>query len=94
MIGVREIFAKLNSNVHSTVKFGDGSVVEIQGIGTILFVCKNGEHKLLAGVYLIPKLATNITNLCQLNEIGYEIGIREGVMKVRDENLKLLAWVE
>jgi hypothetical protein len=86
MIGVREIFAELNTNVHSTVRFGEGFVVEIEDIGTILFVCKNGEHKLLVRVYVIPKLATNIISLGQLDEIGYEIRIREGVMKVQDEN--------
>jgi hypothetical protein len=94
MTGVQEIFTELNSNVHGTVKFDDGSVVEIEGIGTILFVCKNGEHRLLARVYLIPKLTTNIISLGQLDEIVYDIGIREGVMKVRDENQKFLARVE
>jgi hypothetical protein len=94
MTGVREIFAKLNSNVHGTIKFGDGSMVEIEGIGTILFVCKNAEHRLLAGVYLIPKLTTNKISLGQLDEIGYEIGIRERVVKVHDENQRLLARVE
>jgi hypothetical protein len=94
MTGVREIFAEFDSNVHRMVKFGDGFVVEIEGIGTTLFVCKNGECRLLARVYLIPKLTTNITSLGQLDEIGYEIGIREGVMKVRDKNQELLARVE
>jgi hypothetical protein len=76
------------------VKFGDGSVVEIEGIGTILFVCKNSGHRLLVGVYLIPKPMTNKISLCQLDEIGYEIGIREGVMKVHNENQRLLARME
>ena len=94
MTGVREIFTELNSNVHGSVKFGDGSVVEIEGIGTILFVGKNGDHRLLAGVYLIPKLTPNIISLGQLDDMGYEIEIKEGVMKVRDENQRLLARVE
>jgi hypothetical protein len=84
----------LNSNVHGMVKFSDGSVVEIEGIDTILFVCKNGEHRLLPGVYMVEKLTTNIISLGQLDEIDYEIGIRERVLKVCHENQRLLARVE
>jgi hypothetical protein len=63
MTGVWEVFTELDTNVHGTMKFGDGSVVEIEGIDTILFVCKTSEHKMLSGVYLIPKLTTNIISL-------------------------------
>jgi hypothetical protein len=94
MTDVREVFAELDTNIHGTVRFGDGSVVEIEGIGTILFVCRNGEHKVLVCVYLIPKLSTNIVSLGQLDEIGYEVLIKNGVMKVWDEHQKLLAKVE
>jgi hypothetical protein len=61
--GVREVFTELDTNIHGTIRFGDGYVVEIEGIGTILFVCRNGEHGVLTGVYLIPKLTTNIVSL-------------------------------
>jgi hypothetical protein len=37
---VRDAFVELDSNVRGTVKFGDGSVVEIEGVGIVLFVCK------------------------------------------------------
>jgi hypothetical protein len=63
MTDVREVFAELDTNIHGTVRFGDGSVVEIEGIGTILFVCRNGEHRVLTVMYLIPKLTTNIVSL-------------------------------
>ena len=54
MTGVRWVFAELDNGVTGTVKFGDGSVVEIQGRGTILFACCNGEHCALTDVYFIP----------------------------------------
>jgi hypothetical protein len=94
MTGVRDAFAELDSNIRDTIKFGDGSVVEIEGVGTVIFICKNGEHRSLTGVYLIPKLTTNIVSLGQLDEIGYEIVIKGGVMRVRDEQMKLLAKVQ
>ena len=45
MTGSRSVFAELNTGVIGTVKFGDGSVVDIKGKGTIQFVCKSGEHR-------------------------------------------------
>jgi hypothetical protein len=50
MTDIRDVFAKLDSNIHSTIKFGDGSVVEIEGVGTVMFVFKNGEHRSITGV--------------------------------------------
>jgi hypothetical protein len=44
MTGVHAAFAELNTNIHGTVRIGDGSMVEIVGIGTMLFICKSGEH--------------------------------------------------
>jgi hypothetical protein len=94
MTRVQDAFAKFDSNVHGTVKFGDGSVVEIEGVGTVLFICKNGELRSLTGVHLIPKLMSNIVSLGQLDEIGYEIVICDVVMCVRDEQRRLLAKVQ
>ena len=50
----RTVFSELHSNVADTVRFVDGSVVKIEGCGTVLFSCKNGEHRQLNGVYFIP----------------------------------------
>ena len=56
MTGARSAFSELYSEIHGTEKFGDGSVVEIEGRGTILFVSKGGEHGKLTNVYFIhPK---------------------------------------
>jgi hypothetical protein len=63
MTGTCTIFSELNTSVTGTVKFGDGSVVYIEGKGTVLFACKSGEHRRLDGVYYIPRLTTNIVSL-------------------------------
>lgn len=46
MTGACAVFAELNTSVTGTgtVKFGDGSVVGIEGKGTVLFTCKTSEH--------------------------------------------------
>jgi hypothetical protein len=73
MTGIQEVFAELDTNICGTARFGDGFVVEIEGIDTVVFVCKIGEHRWLSGVYLIPKLTTNIISLGLLDELGYEV---------------------
>ena len=56
MTGAKSAFSELDSGIHGTVKFVDGSVVEIEGHDTILFVGKGGNHHKLTGVYFIPRL--------------------------------------
>jgi hypothetical protein len=63
MTGCKSAFSELNLNVHGTVRFGDGSAVQIKGFGTVLFSCKNGEHRAFAGVYFILRLNTNIISV-------------------------------
>jgi hypothetical protein len=37
MIGRREFFTELDSNVRGSVKFGDVSDVEMKGVGSVIF---------------------------------------------------------
>ena len=63
MTGSRAAFSELDTGVVSTVKFGDNSGVNIQGRSTVVFQCKNGEHKALTDVYYTPKLRSNIVSI-------------------------------
>jgi hypothetical protein len=63
MTGVRTVFSEIDLKVHGTVRFGDGSVTNIEGRDTILIKCKTGGHKALTGVYYIPRLKANIVSL-------------------------------
>jgi hypothetical protein len=67
----RAAFTKIDMAVLGTVRFGDDSVVWIEGRGTIVFVCKNGKSQSFDEVYFIPRLTTNIVSVDQLDEIGY-----------------------
>ncbi|XP_072147841.1 uncharacterized protein [Setaria viridis] len=84
MSGSRAAFAELHTAVCGTVRFGDDFVARIEGCGTVLFACKNGEHRAFAGIYYIPNLTTNIVSVGQLDEVGYKIDIDNGVMKIRE----------
>lgn len=63
MTGNRDAFIDLDTAIRGTVRFGDGSEVEIHGSGTVLFEGKTGEHLPLTGVYFIPRLVSNIVSL-------------------------------
>ena len=70
MTGNCAAFSELDIGVIGTMKFGGNSGVDIQGRGTVMFQCKNGEHKALTDVYYIPKLRSNIVSIGQLDERG------------------------
>lgn len=88
------MFSDLDTKVLGSVRFGDGSVAGIEGRGTVLFRCKNGDHKALVGIYYIPRLTANIVSLGQLEENGYSIVIHGGALKVWDKVGTSMAKVE
>jgi hypothetical protein len=82
MSSSRAAFADLDSAVCGTVHFGDDFVARIEGCGTMLFLCKNGEHQSFSDVYYIPRLTVNIVSIGQLDEAGYDVHIKQGAMMV------------
>ena len=93
MTGRRELFSDLDTSVRGTVRFGDASRVEIQGVGSIVFQAKNGEHRVLQGVYFIPALRNSIMSLGQLDEGGSKVEINHGVLCIWDPRGRLLVMV-
>jgi hypothetical protein len=57
-MGRDNVFSELDRAVQGTVKFGDGSVVNICGKGTIIFSGRHSEHKVLTDVYWILRCYT------------------------------------
>jgi hypothetical protein len=76
MSGYRAAFSSIDGGTVGTVKFADGSVVRIEGIGMVIYECKTGEHRAFNGVYYIPRLNTSIISVGQLDEEGYEVLIK------------------
>ncbi|XP_074363992.1 uncharacterized protein LOC141704701 [Apium graveolens] len=76
MIGQFSKFREIDTKVTGQVKFGNGSMVQIKGKGSIILKCKNGESRVMNEVYYIPTLRSNIIRLGQLSENGYRIIIK------------------
>lgn len=74
--------------------FGDGSKVHIEGKGSIIFQCKNGQQRKLQYVYYISSQFNNIISLVQLAENGEQILIHGSFLWVRDVEGRLLTKVK
>jgi hypothetical protein len=61
-----DALASLDKSVGGTVRFGDGLLVEIEGIRSVMLQTKNQGHKVLTEVYYIPKLKCNIISIGEL----------------------------
>jgi hypothetical protein len=84
----------MDEMVHGTVKFGDGSVVGIHRKGSVIFRGQSGEQRVLADVYFISSLWSNIISLGQLDKGGYKAAISSGMMTIHDTVHNLLARVK
>ena len=93
MTGSRAAFADLDTKIVGTVRFGDNSIVDIKGRGTVVISVSGDEHGALTDVYFIPKLKTSIMSLGQLDESDCPSSIHGGYMTVWDRQNRLLAKV-
>ena len=93
MTACKEKFLELEYDVQGSVKFGDGSNVEICGQGSVLFDGLTGEHRILTVVYYIPRLCNNIISIGKLDENGCKVNIESGVMTIFDNLRNVLARV-
>jgi transposase InsO family protein/ribosomal protein L15 len=91
MTDLRAVFSETDLRVHDTIRFGDGSVANIEGCSSILVKCKISGHKALTGVYYIPRLTANIISLGQLEEAAYRIVLHDGFLRLWDRGETLVA---
>lgn len=94
MTGDKSKFNKLDSSVTGKVKFGDGSAVKIEGKGSIVLQCKNGEERTLHEVYYIPTLCSNIISLGQLSESGNKVVLAGNYLWVYESQGNVLMKVK
>ncbi|KAK1664293.1 hypothetical protein QYE76_052452 [Lolium multiflorum] len=94
MTGDKSLFSELDLSVGGTVRFGDGSTVDIAGRGNVLLEMQYGGPKVLTNVYYIPKLKRNIISLGTLAERGCKIVIEDDYLWGYDRQRKLMMKVE
>lgn len=90
MSGNRAFFVDLNDTVTGKVRFGDDSRIDIMGKGSIKFIAKTGEKKVLRNVYYIPALWSNIISLGQATEVGCEVRMKGDIVSLYDRERQLM----
>lgn len=85
MTGDWKKFKEIDTSFSGKVRFGDGSSVDIQGIGSIVFDGNDGNQWLLRDVYFIPKLRANLISLGQLTENGHMVVMDEDIITVTEK---------
>ncbi|CAA7037482.1 unnamed protein product [Microthlaspi erraticum] len=90
MTGNRNYFKEIDESMTGKVRFGDDSRLDIKGKGSILFYSKNGEKKMLADVYFIPELKSNITSLGQATESGCDVKMKGDYLTLHDKDGNLI----
>lgn len=84
----------MDEKVLGQVRFGDSSTVSVNGKGSVTFICKNGEEKLLKEVYYIPTLCNNIVSLGKLSEDGNKVIMKGDYLWVYNEHRRLVMKVQ
>ncbi|KAI5386527.1 hypothetical protein KIW84_072889 [Lathyrus oleraceus] len=93
MCGDKKAFSDLDESFRSTIKFGDNSTVSVMGKGTIGIHTKKNYVQTISNVLFVPDLKTNLLSVGQLQEKGYGIYVKNGVCRIEDEKLGLIAQV-
>ncbi|KAL0433268.1 UNVERIFIED_CONTAM: Retrovirus-related Pol polyprotein from transposon TNT 1-94 [Sesamum latifolium] len=93
MCGDKGIFSELDETFRNTVKFGNNSTVSVMEKGKITLQIKSDIIHNISNVLFVPDLKTNLLSVGQLQEKGYEIFIKNGVCRIQDEKLGMIAQV-
>ena len=90
MTGNRSYFHNIDETITGKVRFGDDSRIDIKGKGSVLFVSGEGERRILADVYYIPGLKSNIISLGQATESGCDVRMQGDYLTLHDKDGKLI----
>ena len=93
MNGEKSILSELDEAFRDVVEFVGGSTVSIMGKGKVAIQTNRNSIQIISNVLFVPDLRTNLLIVGQLLEKGYGISIKNGVYRIEDEKLGLIAQV-
>lgn len=93
MCGDKSIFSDLDESFRNTVKFGDNSTISVMGKGNVKIHTSESSNQIISNVFFVPDLKNNLLSVGQLQEKGYMISIKDGVCRIHDKNMSLIAQV-
>lgn len=93
MSGDKSVFSILDESFRDNVKFGNNSTVSVMGKGQEILLTKSNVAQTMSNVLFVPDLKANLLSIGQLQEKGYEVTIKNGVCRILDDRLGLIAQV-
>ncbi|KAI3455049.1 hypothetical protein Pfo_011712 [Paulownia fortunei] len=93
MCGDKSTFSMLDKSFRDDVKFGDNSKVSVMGKGHVIIQTNDNATQTISNVLFVPDLKTNLISIGQLQEKGYKIYIKDGVCRIQDAKMGLIAQV-
>ena len=78
------LFNFLNENVKSSIKLGNGEVVQAKGKGAISVNTKR-DIKVISNVLYIPELYQNLLSVAQMMKNGYSVSFRDNCCIILDK---------
>ncbi|XP_019414559.1 PREDICTED: uncharacterized protein LOC109326317 [Lupinus angustifolius] len=90
MTGHRDWFIQLDDSVRTRVKFVDDSFITAEGMGKIVIKRKDGIKAYISNVLYVPKMKNNLISLGQLLEKGYNICMKDRMLKIYNEEGNLI----
>ncbi|KAA0057220.1 Retrovirus-related Pol polyprotein from transposon TNT 1-94 [Cucumis melo var. makuwa] len=93
MCGDKKAFSELDESFCNTVKIGDNSTISVLKKGRVTIQTKGNSIHIISNVLFVPDLKTNLLSVGQLLEKEYELSIKDGVCRIQDVNMDLIAQV-
>ncbi|XP_019460127.1 PREDICTED: uncharacterized protein LOC109359890 [Lupinus angustifolius] len=84
MTGHKDWLVNFDSSKRNKVKLAGNRVVITEGSSDILLKIKCGIKAYITNVLFVPEMKTNLINLGQLHERGFNMELNDGVMNVYD----------
>ncbi|KAG5134117.1 hypothetical protein JHK82_025305 [Glycine max] len=90
MSGKKDWFVEIDFTVKSRVRFADDRTMKVEGVGKVMIKKRDGSKCFISGVLYVPGMKSNLLSIGQLLEKGYKMVLEDCVMKVYDNERRLL----
>lgn len=84
MSGNLKLFKNLKVTPWHNIRLGDGNLLQVVGVGTLILQLISGKNHVLTDVRFVPKLAHNLLIVGQLINLGYKVEFSDEVCIVSE----------
>src|ERR1051325_6111408 len=90
MYGRKDWFVNLKPSMKNMVNFSNDNTLAVEGIGDVMIIRKDCKRSVTSNVLYIPGMKRNLLSIGQLVEKNYKVIVKDKMMRVVDENIRLI----